>query len=91
VQAGPRRWRSQACIVGGSEGDAISGVDLGSCLEELVKVCFESSGADLSRPRMAIMKGRQFDKSREIPEITANLLTGSKRAIRVHEIRRADA
>ena len=32
------------------------------------------------------MKGRQFDKSREIPEITANLLIGSKRAIRVHEI-----
>jgi len=40
---------------------------------------------------MAIMKGRQFDKSREILEITANLLTGSKRAIRVYEIRRADA
>jgi len=40
---------------------------------------------------MTIMKGRQFDKSREIPEVTANLLTGSKRALRVHENRRADA
>jgi hypothetical protein len=32
---------------------------------------------------MAIVEGRWFDKSREIPGITANLLTGSKRAIRV--------
>ncbi len=30
---------------------------------------------------MAIVEGRWFDKSREIPGITANLLTGSKRAI----------
>lgn len=52
---------------------------------------FPELWGDRSRPRMAIMKGRQFDKSREIPEITANLLTGSKRAIRVHKIRRADA
>ena len=43
-------------------------------MEELVKVRFEISEADRSRPRIAIMKGRQFDKSREIPEITANLL-----------------
>jgi hypothetical protein len=39
---------------------------------------------------MAIAEGRRFDKSREIPGITANLLTGSKTAIRVHGIRRAD-
>ncbi len=50
MRAGPRRWRSQACIVGGSEGDAISGVDWGGCLEKLVKVCFESSGGEWSRP-----------------------------------------
>jgi hypothetical protein len=31
VRAGPRRLRSQACIVVGSEGDAINEVDLGDC------------------------------------------------------------
>ena len=91
MRAGPRRWRSQACIVGGSGGDAISGVDWGVCFEELVKVCFESSGGERLRPRMAIVEGRRFDKSREIPEITANLLPGSKRAVKVYRIKRADA
>jgi hypothetical protein len=56
-----------------------------------VKVCFESSGRERSRSRMAIVEGRRSDRSREIPGITANSLTGSKRAIRVHGIRKADA
>ena len=71
MQAGPRRWRSQACIVGGSEGDTISGVDRGCCLEEPVKVCSESSGRECQRPRMAIVEERRLDKSREIPGIIA--------------------
>ena len=50
-----------------------------------MKVCFESSGGERLRPRMAIVEGRQFDKSREI------LLTGSKRATKVYRIKRADA
>ena len=51
-------------MVGGREGEAISGVDGGGQLEKLVKVCFESSGGEWS-----IMEGIQFDKSREIPGI----------------------
>jgi len=43
VLAGPRRRRSQACIVGGIEGDAISGVDWGGVWRKGVRVCFESS------------------------------------------------
>ena len=55
----------------------------GSCLEKLVKVCFESSGGERSRPRMSIVEERRFNKSREIPGISANLFTGSKKAVRV--------
>ena len=46
VWAGPRLWRSQACIVGGREGNAISRADQGGKLvgRKLVKKCFLNGG-----------------------------------------------
>ena len=41
VRAGPRLWRSQACIVGGSERDAILWpIGWGMVWSKLVKMCF---------------------------------------------------
>lgn len=79
VRAGPRHCRSQACIVGGSEGDAISGVD-----ERSWRRCVSRALGDNGQgPWTTIVEGRRISKSTETPGIRSILSIRSKRGIRI--------